>query len=315
MISVDPAELDPTVLALPNVVHVRALVQNVIGELLDLLAGAPPPTGTTASPHPTQNGGDSGGGGDGDGGVKCSRNSDAVSSPSPSPSASSAGTAGGAEGMEKGQRHGGAQLVVSDMNAEPSVVAGVILSAMAAGLVRPGALVVATFKDFCGRHKRMRDEVALALARLKAGTAAAEGGGGGDSGGGIVVGVAGESADVVAVAGPGPAAGGGKEAAATTAPPPPTATAAGSPQCDPAGGGGAVAAEGEGVAPLGKDACRAETAVAAKRGDDVEGAGKETKTAVAGTGGLWKLERVETMKLLAGGRAEVTIVARAACEV
>lgn len=34
-----------------------------------------------------------------------------------------------------------------------------LLSALGAGLVKPGALVVATFKDFCGGNKRMRHEV------------------------------------------------------------------------------------------------------------------------------------------------------------
>ncbi|CAN0036170.1 unnamed protein product [Pylaiella littoralis] len=275
VLSVDPAELDPSVLALPNVVHVRQLVQNATGVLLDLLAEVPPRTATASTSHEEQNGGESGGGSGGGGGragagasspndgITRRRGNDAADSPSPASSAG--GTVWCAAGAKPGlaarsEESRGAQLVVSDMNAEPSVVASVLLSAMAAGLARPGAVVVATFKDFCGRHKRMRDEVASALARLKAGTAASEGDGDGDGygdgggdGGGGVVRAAGHDGDVVAVA---------------------------------------------------------------DRGYNGGGAGIEaTTTAVAGAGGRWRLEGIKTMKLLAGGRAEVTIVARVAYEV
>lgn len=46
-------------------------------------------------------------------------------------------------------------------SAEPEVVTGVLLSVLAAGLVKPGGLVVITFKDFCGGNKRMRTEVSV----------------------------------------------------------------------------------------------------------------------------------------------------------
>lgn len=65
---------------------------------------------------------------------------------------------------------GEADMLVSDMNAAPRTVADVLLAALGGRLVKPGGLVVATFKDFCGRKSFMRDEVEKALVRLTAGT-------------------------------------------------------------------------------------------------------------------------------------------------
>lgn len=208
MLSVDPAELDPAVLALPNVVHVQQMIQAARSVLLTLLAESQQTDG-------------------GENGGECLATVDDkilgtnVDTTGDSEEAEvSKQPTGAAEALSVGQKEGnnegtaritpcasatpavsttatstdatGADLVVSDMNAEPQVVTDVLLSSMAAGLAKPGALVIATFKDFCGRKRRMRDEVATALERLDAGTGADNGwahskgsiemgGGGGDS--------------------------------------------------------------------------------------------------------------------------------------
>ncbi|CAM9783801.1 unnamed protein product [Scytosiphon promiscuus] len=322
VLSVDPAELDPAILALPNVVHVQQTIQAARDTLLALLAEEPPPPPSRATRSGQEKGG--GGGDDGEGGVE---NGGGVGgeggSPSPSvplstadgsppESTASSGTDSGRVVVspenplagKQGARRGGADLLVSDMNAEPTVVADVLLSAMAAGLARPGAVLVATFKDFCGRHKRMRDEVAAAVARLEAGTAAdagasagGGGGGGSDASSGLPrvpearaagdAGGEGGDGDVSAV----DAVGDGSSAADTAAvspssiavEAPATSTPAGSRRCRDEGEEGGRSTLGSGLNP-------------------VEAAG----------GGGWRLEGVETMKLLAGGQTEVTITARVA---
>lgn len=167
VLSVDPAELDPEVLALSNVIHVQQTAQAARRRLAELLK--------QEWSEDKEKGGD---------GVQVSRSPDFVETPSGgrTPRNASeivqAGTRAGngmrnaSETVRVGVRAGnGADIVVSDMNAEPEVVADVLLSCMAAGLAKPGALLIATFKDFCG-HKKMTQEVALAISRLEAGTAA-----------------------------------------------------------------------------------------------------------------------------------------------
>lgn len=196
MLSVDPAELDPAVLALPNVVHVQQMIQAARSVLLTLLAESQQTDG-------------------GENGGECLATVDDkilgtnVDTTGDSEEAEvSKQPTGAAEVLSVGQKEGinegmscsgdtaiitpcasatpafsakatstdtGADLVVSDMNAEPQVVTDVLLSSMAAGLAKPGALVIATFKDFCGRKRRMRDEVTTALERLDAGTGADNG--------------------------------------------------------------------------------------------------------------------------------------------
>ncbi|CAN0550748.1 unnamed protein product, partial [Laminaria digitata] len=113
VLAVDPAEMESSVLALPNVVHVRKMIQDARGELLGILAGNWPEEEEKGGRKRSTGG--------------CDR-------------ANGAATWAAAVGA--------ADLLVSDMNAEPQVVADVLLSAMAAGLAKPGALVVATLKDF-----------------------------------------------------------------------------------------------------------------------------------------------------------------------
>ena len=163
VLSVDPAELDPEVLALPNVVHVQQTIQAARSRLLYLLAGenmrekmaagdreATPGNGANRASEPAE------------------RLPDSLEIPTARFPRDAAETAPAeAEGVS------GADIVVSDMNAEPQVVTDLLLSCLAAGLAKPGALLVATFKDFCGQ-KRMVDEVAKAVSRLEAGTAADE---------------------------------------------------------------------------------------------------------------------------------------------
>eukprot|EP00903_Cladosiphon_okamuranus_P009874 g9380.t1 len=299
VLSVDPAELDPAVLALPNVVHVRRVIQAATGVLRGLLAAASsPPTSESA-------GGGTGQEVAGDivcrrgesGGVNSSSDGICPAPPNPNPNpppATPAAAVGsvvppGAAGRVRAapgssvvptEIGGGAELVVSDMNAEPTVVADVLLSSMAAGLARPGAVLVATLKDFCGRHKKMRDEVASAVARLQAGTAAGVVVVGDDGGDGGVEGLdaegakeAGNSADCGFTSGSNEAVG--------------PAAAAG--RACSQGGAGKAGAEG-GV-----------------RGDCCT-------PPIARGGGWWRLEEIETMKLLSGGQTEVTIIARVAYE-
>ncbi|CAM9301998.1 unnamed protein product, partial [Ectocarpus sp. 13 AM-2016] len=281
VLSVDPAELDAAVLALPNVVHVQKPIEAAKGTLLHLLAEDVPA-------HERESGGgegderDDGGGLTHDarisgGGSSTPKESSLASRLTPGGPVASAGSAAtarepsptGANGRPTATgKSKGAELVVSDMNAEPGVVADVLLSAMSAGLARPGALLVATFKDFCGRRKRMKDEVALAVERLKVGTAVV---GGGASGFGE---------------------GDGGPAATPYGGSPPNAGTSGN---DPDGGLEAGYGLSHGGAPP-------EARVAGVTCEK-EGAGEE---------GWWRLEEIETMKLLAGGRAEVTIVARVA---
>lgn len=291
MLSVDPAELDSAVLALPNVVHVQKLIEAAKGTLLGLLA-------EDAPTHERESGGgeeeerNDGGGRTNDGRLSGggsftpeeSSLASRLTPGGPVASAGSANTAGepsptGANGRPTAPgKSKGAELVVSDMNAEPGVVADVLLSAMSAGLVSPGALLVATFKDFCGRHKRMKDEVALAIERLRVGTAVV---GGGASGVGE---------------------GDGGPAAAPCGGGPPNAGASGN---DAAGGLEAANCLSHGGTPP-------EARVAASPAPCVAQAGVAYEKEGAGEGGWWRLEEIEAMKLLAGGRAEVTIVARVA---
>lgn len=188
MLSVDPAELDPAVLALPNVVHVQQMIQAARTVLLGLLAESPPtngggnrgerlatadasvgatgssievlkpPTAAVEVPPVERIEGDSEG-------VSSTDETTTTITPCSSATPACSATAISTETTA-------ADLLVSDMNAEPEVVTDVLLSSMAAGLAKPGAVVIVTFKDFCGRIKRMRDEVATALARLDAGTGA-----------------------------------------------------------------------------------------------------------------------------------------------
>lgn len=286
MLSVDPAELDPTVLALPNVVHVRKVIQAATGVLHDLLA-------EEASPPPTRK--SEGGGGVGgrhkSGRVQRSSSGIVASPPNTSPATFSPTAesvlSGGAvapavprAGMGDAQVGNvqGAELVVSDMNAEPTVVADVLLAAMTAGLARPGAVLVVTFKDFCGRHKRMRDEVASAVARLQAG--AAEGAGGTRDGGDALMGAGGVDEAGASIG----LIGDGNDATASSA----FGVGCSSPR------GGAERAGAGGVG-------------------GVRDRGVCTPPA-AGSGGWWRLEGIKTMKLLAGGQSEVTIIAKVAYE-
>lgn len=269
MLSVDPAELDPAILALPNVVHVQKLIEAARETLLGLLA-------EDAPAHERQSRG-----GDGSSTPGALSLASRLAPGGPVAPAGSADTADEASSTGANGRpiapgkSGGAELVVSDMNAEPTVVADVLLSAMSAGLVRPGALLVATFKDFCGRHKRMKDEVALAVERLRVGTAAV--------GGGTASGV-GEGEGVPAAA---PCGAGGPD------------VAAGPPGDDADGVSEAENGLSHGGTP-------SEARVAASSEPCVMQAG----VACDKEEGWWRLKEIETMKLLAGGRAEVTIVAR-----
>ncbi|CAM9236213.1 unnamed protein product [Ectocarpus sp. 6 AP-2014] len=279
VLSVDPAELDPAVLALPNVVHVQKLIEAAKGTLLDLLA-------EDAPAHERESRGgegeerDDGGGRTHDGWLsgggsftpEASSLGSRLTPGGPVASAGSADTAGeasstGANGRPTAPgKSQGAELLVSDMNAEPAVVADVLLSAMSAGLARPGALLVATFKDFCGRRKRMKDEVALAVERLRVGAAVVGGG---------VSGV--EEGD-------------------------------GGPAAAPCGGGPPNAGTSGNDADGGLEAGNGLSHV----GTPPEGRVARAACEKEGAEGWWRLEGIETMKLLAGGRAEVTIVARVA---
>lgn len=203
----DPAELDPAVLALPNVAHVRQLVEGARGKILELLVGAWPASNGdgTGSQHSPDRARDSNGRGpvasfgavdrrsllaSGDiSGEAEEQGSQRVGVPETGESTSSLDVPQRkqVQGEEVSARPEvtsavsdaspstsavAADLLVTDMNAEPEVIGKVLLSSMVAGLAKPGALVVATFKDFCGRQKRMRDEVRIALARLEAGSGA-----------------------------------------------------------------------------------------------------------------------------------------------
>lgn len=291
MLSVDPAELDSGVLALPNVLHVQKPIEAAKETLLGLLAEDAPARERESRGGEGEERDDGGGrthDGRPSGGGSSTPEASSLASRStlggPAASAGSADTASeasstGANGRPAAPgKGGGAELVVSDMNAEPTVVADVLLSAMSAGLARPGALLVATFKDFCGRRKRMKDEVALAVERLRIGTAVV---GGGASG-------VGEGVE-------GPAAahfGGGRRTAGTSGN-----------DAD----GGLVAGKG-----LSHDGTPPEARVAASPAPCVTRAGVACEKEGAGEEGWWRLEDIETMRLLAGGRAEVTIVARVA---
>lgn len=274
MLSVDPAELDPAVLALPNVVHIRQVIQAATGVLHDLLAEATPPTSKSEEIDGEEGGScaDSGGNTGGASGTDTISPSPAASLPSVGSVASAGPKLGAITGLTEAGK--GAELVVSDMNAEPTVVADVLLSAMAAGLARPGAVLVATFKDFCGRQKKMRDEVILAVARLQAGTAARRLGDGCGGGAGKR---AGDDDGAVVVEG-------SEKAGASVG----------------FTGGSTKAA----VAPL--------PAASLIEGERQAGPEGMVTTAMAGAGGWWRLVDVKTMKLLAGGQTEVTIVARVA---
>eukprot|EP00904_Undaria_pinnatifida_P008108 jgi/Undpi1/4427/HiC_scaffold_17.g07781.m1 len=245
VLAVDPAEMESSVAALPNVVHVRKMIQEARGELLGILAGNWPQEkagsvvgvegGVREGVHIVGGGEEhksdfgavvegiagkgvggvvraggrvSGGKGEGRNNageeakskegmvfeeeVECNGGSvqvvldDEVEDTREGVKAHVGAEmkanaevirveevkVSGAQVKPDGEVVGAADLLVSDMNAEPQVVADVLLSAMAAGLARPGAIVVATLKDFCGRKRRMRDEVEIALRRLKAGSAA-----------------------------------------------------------------------------------------------------------------------------------------------
>lgn len=162
VLSVDPAELDPDVLALSNVIHVQQTAQAARNRLAELLK--------EEWSEDKEKGGDS---------MQVLRSPPFVETPSGGRTPRNASETGMREGngtrnaletVQAGMRAGnGADIVVSDMNAEPEVVADVLLSCMAAGLAKPGALLIATFKDFCG-HKKMTEEVALAISRLEEGT-------------------------------------------------------------------------------------------------------------------------------------------------
>lgn len=305
MLSVDPAELDPSVLALPNVVHVQQMIEAAKGTLLGLLAGAWPedgaePAGSTVGESNGATPAAIGGNASGTNGVlgvkhgvgapkeEVPKAATAGFDESPetaaqeSVDAASACQEGGAPAAEEAP---GADLIVSDMNAEPQVVADVLLATLEARLAKPGALVVATFKDFCGRKKRMRDEVTIALSRLKAGSGQDCGGigcGGADD---VEAGNDGDD-DLHKIDG---SARAGEERGSVAVP------LNGNP--DGTGGGG----------------------VSGGAAQDV-GFGREVAPAVPEAPGqgpampesVWRLEAIETMKLLAGGQAEVTIVARVA---
>ncbi|CAB1104197.1 unnamed protein product [Ectocarpus sp. CCAP 1310/34] len=281
VLSVDPAELDPAVLALPNVVHVQQLIEAAEGTLHELLAEDAPThereCGCGEGEERDDGGGRTHDGRNSGGGSSTPEQSSLASRLTPGGPVASAGSADtadeassmGANGRPAAPgKRGGAELVVSDMNAEPAVVADVLLSAMSAGLARPGALLVATFKDFCGRRKRMKDEVAVAVERLRVGTAIVDGGASG----------VGEGDGAPA---PAPCGGG-----------PPNAETSGNDADEGLEPGNGLSHAG--TPPEGRVA-----GVACEK----EGAGEE---------GWWRLEEIETMKLLAGGRAEVTIVARVA---
>lgn len=148
MLSVDPAELDAEVLALPNVIHVQQTAQAARNILLELLK-------EEWSEGEKEKGG---------GSVQVLRSPHFVETPSGGRDPRNA-----AETVQAGMRgENGADIMVSDMNAEPEVVTDVLLSCLAGGLVKPGALLIVTFKDFCG-SKKMTEEVALAISRLEAG--------------------------------------------------------------------------------------------------------------------------------------------------
>lgn len=182
-----------------------------------------------------------------------------------------------------------ADVLVSDMNAEPRVVATVLLSALQAGLVKPGGVIVATFKDFCGRERYMREEVEKALARLEAG----------DSDAGT----------------------GSRES---------TGVAPGG-VCDESGGDGCTAVTAR-VISVNEEFSTNKTLGVTEAGDrssvdenyelcaDAKDTNSDSITEVSGAAsaaadsnlGRWRLEAIETFHLLSGGRTEVTLVGRVA---
>lgn len=159
----DPAELDPSVVAIPNVAHVPQMINAAHSTIQQLLTAqawrkhAPPAEGHASAPSCT-NFTDNSTENSAENSAKDSVKNDAE--PLAVNTAPDSATDCGATDFKLDFA---ADLLVSDMNAEPEVVVDVLLSALGAGLVKPGALVVATFKDFCGRQKRMRDEVCVCV--------------------------------------------------------------------------------------------------------------------------------------------------------
>lgn len=200
---------------------------------------------------------------------------------------------------DAGDPVGQADMLVSDMNAAPRTVADILLSALGGRLVKPGGLVVATFKDFCGRKMFMRDEVEKALARLTAGTGRDNGhigeeasdALGHDRAPGMVIedgfGSEGDAADVDDVL----------EGAVVDGGP------------DGESGG---STEGEGSVDDHDATTFVSNGVGSVENGHVDGGAPDSVSGKARY--RWSLQGIETFKLLAGGRSEVTLVGRVARE-
>ncbi|CAM9718085.1 unnamed protein product [Discosporangium mesarthrocarpum] len=142
VLSVDPAEMDPSVLALTNVKHFKSKIQDSHGALL-----------WEMTQRRGGGGGGRVGGSSGAKGVAGERPGDG-SPPS--------------QVLQAEEPIGAADLVVSDMNTAPEALTDMLLGLLQGGLVCPGAVVVATFKNFCGKGQAMEAEVAKGIARLEA---------------------------------------------------------------------------------------------------------------------------------------------------
>ncbi|CAM9369314.1 unnamed protein product [Choristocarpus tenellus] len=143
VLSVDPAEMDPTVVALPNVVHIKKKIELSHEDLLFSMQAMGNKDATT---------GDSIAGSHG-----VTQEEEYI------------GVDEGSQACSQ-EEVVGADVIVSDMNTEPEVLATVLLAVLKSGVARPGAMLVATLKDFCGPGRRMLEEVQLAIERLEGGS-------------------------------------------------------------------------------------------------------------------------------------------------